>query len=154
MERTNIVTIRTFCPEAVSDVVDHLDEISVEELQDFSTTGRKEADTTAFSAIAYKNGVTQTELAEWHDVQRRTIYTGSTDSTPTSRFSRLLLMLIDLGERESSQKMIKKNSRKPFTNHLKKLGSIHRRLSSNILLKPTISSIQSRVAGGCSKKRN
>jgi len=26
------------------------------------------------AAIAYKNGVTQTELAEWYDVQRRTIY--------------------------------------------------------------------------------
>jgi transposase len=26
------------------------------------------------AAIAYKNGVTQTELAEWYDVQHRTIY--------------------------------------------------------------------------------
>ncbi len=26
------------------------------------------------AAIPYKNGVTQTELAEWYDVQRRTIY--------------------------------------------------------------------------------
>ncbi len=26
------------------------------------------------AAISYKNGVTQTELAEWYDVQRRTIY--------------------------------------------------------------------------------
>jgi len=26
------------------------------------------------AAIAYKHGVTQTELAAWHDVQRRTIY--------------------------------------------------------------------------------
>ncbi len=26
------------------------------------------------AAIAYKNGVTQTELAEWHDTGRRTIY--------------------------------------------------------------------------------
>jgi transposase len=26
------------------------------------------------AAIAYKNGVSQTELAKWYDVQRRTIY--------------------------------------------------------------------------------
>jgi transposase len=26
------------------------------------------------AAIAYKNGILQTELAEWYDVQRRTIY--------------------------------------------------------------------------------
>jgi len=55
--------------------VDHLDEISVEELHDAldSVDGTKPTQR-LLAAIAYKNGVTQTELAEWHDVQRRTIY--------------------------------------------------------------------------------
>jgi transposase len=55
--------------------VEHLDEISVEELQDAldSVDGNKPTQR-LLAAIAYKNGVTQTELAEWYDVQRRTIY--------------------------------------------------------------------------------
>ena len=55
--------------------MDHLDEISVEELQD--TLGHvegKKPTQRIIAAIAYKNGVTQTELAEWYGVQRRTIY--------------------------------------------------------------------------------
>ncbi|ELY46572.1 Transposase [Natronorubrum bangense JCM 10635] len=35
---------------------------------------RKKPTKRLLAAIAYKNGVTQTELAEWYDVQRRTIY--------------------------------------------------------------------------------
>ena len=55
--------------------MDHLDEISVEELQDAlnNVEGNKPTQR-LLAAIAYKNGVTQTELAEWYDVQRRTIY--------------------------------------------------------------------------------
>jgi len=55
--------------------VDHLDEISVEELQDAldNVDGNKPTQR-LLAAIAYNNGVTQTELAEWYDVQRRTIY--------------------------------------------------------------------------------
>ncbi len=55
--------------------MDHLDEISLEELQEAldNVEGKKPAQR-LLAAIAYKNGVTQTELAEWHDVQRRTIY--------------------------------------------------------------------------------
>jgi chromosome segregation and condensation protein ScpB len=55
--------------------VDHLDELSVEELQDAldNVDGTKPAQR-LLAAIAYKNGVTQTELAEWYDVQRRTIH--------------------------------------------------------------------------------
>jgi transposase len=55
--------------------VDHLNEISVEELQDAldNVDGNKPTQR-LLAAIAYKNGVTQTELAEWYDVQRRTIY--------------------------------------------------------------------------------
>ena len=55
--------------------MDHLDEISVEELQAAldNVDGKKPAQR-LLAAIAYKNGVTQTELAEWYGVQRRTIY--------------------------------------------------------------------------------
>ncbi|MWV39786.1 IS630 family transposase [Natrialba sp. INN-245] len=55
--------------------MDHLDDISVEELQDAldRVEGNKPTQR-LLAAIAYKNGVTQTELAEWHDTGRRTIY--------------------------------------------------------------------------------
>ncbi|ELY94421.1 IS630 family transposase, partial [Natrialba taiwanensis] len=54
--------------------MDHLDEISIKELQDIlgNVEGKKPTKR-LLAAIAYKNGVTQTEL-EWYDVQRRTIY--------------------------------------------------------------------------------
>ncbi len=55
--------------------MDHLDEISVEELQDaLGNVEGKKPTQRLLAAIAYKNGVTQTELAEWYGVQRRTIY--------------------------------------------------------------------------------
>ncbi len=55
--------------------MDHLDEISVEELQNaLDNVEDKKPTQRLLAAIAYKNGVTQTELAEWYDVQRRTIY--------------------------------------------------------------------------------
>ncbi|MDS0297120.1 IS630 family transposase [Halogeometricum luteum] len=55
--------------------MNHLDEISVEELQDaLDNVDGKKPTQRLLAAIAYKNGVTQTELAEWYDVQRRTIY--------------------------------------------------------------------------------
>jgi len=55
--------------------VNHLDEISVEDLQDaLDNVDGKKPTQRLLAAIAYKNGVTQTELAEWYDVQRRTIY--------------------------------------------------------------------------------
>jgi len=55
--------------------VNHLDETSVKELQDAldNVDGKKPAQR-LLAAIAYKNGVSQTELAGWYDVQRRTIY--------------------------------------------------------------------------------
>jgi len=55
--------------------MDHLDDISVKELQDAldSVEGNKPTQR-LLAAIAYKNGVTQTELAEWHGTGRRTIY--------------------------------------------------------------------------------
>ncbi|WP_265108824.1 IS630 family transposase [Halosolutus halophilus] len=55
--------------------MDHLDEISVEELQTaLDNVEGKKPTQRLLAAIAYKNGLTQTELAEWYDVQRRTIY--------------------------------------------------------------------------------
>ena len=55
--------------------MEHLDEISVEELQDAldNVEGKKPTER-LLAAIAFKNGVSQAELAEWYDVQRRTIY--------------------------------------------------------------------------------
>jgi transposase len=56
-------------------MMDTLDEISVEELQDaLDNVDEKKPIQRLLAAIAYKNGVTQTELAAWYDVQRRTIY--------------------------------------------------------------------------------
>ena len=55
--------------------MDHLDEISVEELQlALSEVEGNKPTQRLTAAIAYKNGVTQTELSEWYGVQRRTIY--------------------------------------------------------------------------------
>ncbi len=55
--------------------MEHLDEISVEELQAAldNVEGKKPIQR-LLAAIAYKNGVSQTELSGWYDVQRRTIY--------------------------------------------------------------------------------
>jgi len=55
--------------------MDHLDEVSIEELQDaLDNVDGKKPTQRLLAAIAYKNGVTQTELAEWYGVERRTIY--------------------------------------------------------------------------------
>jgi transposase len=55
--------------------MEHLDEVSVEELQDaLDGVEKKRPAERLLAAIAYKNGITQTELAGWHDVRRRTIY--------------------------------------------------------------------------------
>ncbi|WP_435159097.1 helix-turn-helix domain-containing protein [Haladaptatus sp. DFWS20] len=55
--------------------MDNLTEISIEELQEtLDEVEGKKATQRLIAAIAYKNGITQTELAEWYGVQRRTIY--------------------------------------------------------------------------------
>jgi transposase len=55
--------------------MDYLDEIPVEDLQGAldNVEGNKPTQR-LLAAIAYKNGVTQTELAEWYGTGRRTIY--------------------------------------------------------------------------------
>ena len=56
-------------------IMDHLTDISIEELRDaLADVDRKKPTMRLITAIAYKNGVTQTELADWFGVQRRTIY--------------------------------------------------------------------------------
>lgn len=53
----------------------HLEDVSVEDLRAALETveGRKPTQR-LITAIAYKHGVSQTELAEWYGIQRRTIY--------------------------------------------------------------------------------
>ena len=55
--------------------MEHLDEITIDELHDAldSVEGKKPTQR-LMAAIAYKNGVSQTELAEWFNTGRRTIY--------------------------------------------------------------------------------
>ncbi len=53
--------------------MDYLDEISAEELQDaLDNVDGARPTQRLLAPIAYKNGVTQTELTEWYGVQRRT----------------------------------------------------------------------------------
>lgn len=55
--------------------MDHLTELSLEDLQQaLEEVDGKKPTMRLLAAIAYKNGVTQTELSEWYDVERRTIY--------------------------------------------------------------------------------
>jgi len=55
--------------------MEHLDEISVEDLQQaLDNVEGKKPTQRLLAAIAYKNGVPQTELAEWYGVERKTIY--------------------------------------------------------------------------------
>lgn len=55
--------------------MEHLEELTLEELQDaLDNVDGKKPTQRLLAAIAYKNGVTQSELAEWYDVERRTIY--------------------------------------------------------------------------------
>lgn len=67
--------LELFTHKLLLDTVDNLDEIPVEELQDaLDTVEGKKPTQPLLAAIAYENGVTQTELAGWHDVERRTVY--------------------------------------------------------------------------------
>jgi transposase len=55
--------------------MDHIDEIELEELHEaLEAVDEKKPTQRLLAAIAYKHGVTQTELAEWHGVQRKTIF--------------------------------------------------------------------------------
>ncbi len=55
--------------------MDHLDEISVDDLQNaLGNAEGKKPTHRLLAAIAYKNGVPQIELAGWCGVERKTIY--------------------------------------------------------------------------------
>jgi transposase len=55
--------------------MDHLEEIPLDRIQRaLEAVEGSKATQRLTAAIAYKNGVTQTELAEWYGVERRTIY--------------------------------------------------------------------------------
>ncbi|GAB7018778.1 hypothetical protein JCM18750_16390 [Halostagnicola bangensis] len=67
--------IRINCPHEYDTLMEHLNELSLEDLQEaLEEVEGKKPTMRLLAAIAYKNGVTQTELAEWYDVERRTIY--------------------------------------------------------------------------------
>jgi len=69
-------------------IVDHLDKISVEELQNaLDNVEGKKPTQRLLAAIAYKNGVTQTELPSGTTFSDGQSIAGSSDSTPTSRLS-------------------------------------------------------------------
>lgn len=56
-------------------MVEHLTDVTIEELQQaLESVEEKTPTLRLIAAIAYKNGVTQSKLAEWFDVQRKTIY--------------------------------------------------------------------------------
>ena len=80
--------------------MDHLDEISVEALQDaLDDVEGKKPTQRLLAAIAYKSGVTQTELAEWHDTGRRTIYSWLMQLIRMNRLSKPSSMVIDPGKK-------------------------------------------------------
>lgn len=55
--------------------MNHLEKIGLDELHEaLEEVEEKRPTQRLLAAIAYKNGVTQTELAEWNDTGRRTIY--------------------------------------------------------------------------------
>ena len=55
--------------------MDHLNEISLDELHDaLERVEGKRPTQRLLAAIAYKDGVTQTQLAKWNNTGRRTIY--------------------------------------------------------------------------------
>ena len=55
--------------------MEHMTDITVDDLQQaLDSTDEKTPATRLVAAIAYKNEVTQSELSEWFDVERKTIY--------------------------------------------------------------------------------
>ncbi len=135
--------------------MNHLDEISVEELQDALDTAEGNKPTQRLlAAIAYKNGVTQTELAEWHNTGRRTIYSWLKRLDTDESLEQAVTDAHRSGRKQKLSEKENNNSKKLSTNHQRTLELTRRRSSSCISTKPTMSSTQSRAAGGCSKKRD
>jgi len=69
--------------------MDHIEEIGLDELHEaLEEVEGKRPTQRLLTAIAFKNGVSQTELAEWNDTWRRTIYSWlnrlDTDEPPSN----------------------------------------------------------------------
>jgi hypothetical protein len=103
-------------------VIDHPDDISVEELHDaLNNAEGKKPPQRLLAAIAYKTASHRPNLLSDTTLADEQSTVGSSGSTLTSRLSRLLLMLTGLGESERYQRNNKK-SKKRSTNLPKKLG--------------------------------
>ena len=134
--------------------MDHLDDISVEKLQDaLDNVEGKEPTERLLAAIAYKNGVAQAELAEWYDVQRRTIYNWLKRLDADESLEYAVVDVIILEEKGNYQNNSNKISKKLSTTYLKPSAPTRRRgrrrSSSNFSRKYTTWSTHSRVAGSC-----
>lgn len=118
--------------------MDHLDDISVEELQDAldNVEGKKPTER-LLAAIAYKNGVAQTELAEWYDVQRRIIYNWLKRLDADESLEYAAVDVIILEKRGNCQNHSNKISKKLSTTYLKPSAPTRRRSSSNFSRKYT-----------------
>lgn len=56
-------------------IMSRLEDVSIEALRDaLAMVENKRPTQRLMIAIAYKRGVTQTELAEWYDIERKTVY--------------------------------------------------------------------------------
>jgi predicted regulator of amino acid metabolism with ACT domain len=139
--------------------MDHLDEISVEELHDaLDNVEGKKPPQRLLAAIAYKNGITQTELAEWHNTGRRTIYSWlkrlDTDES--------LEQAVTDAHRSGRKRKLSQKEQQEFEETVHEspkevevdAPAGRRRSSSSISTRPTMSSTQFRAVGGCSKKRD
>ena len=133
--------------------MNHIDEITVEELQGaLDDVDRKKPTQRLLAAIACKNDVTQTELAEWYDVQRRTIYSWLTRLDTDESLEQAVSDAKRTGRKrklsESQQEELEATIHEP----LKRSGLTRRRgrrrSSKNFSTKGTASSTRSRVAGG------
>ncbi len=135
-------------------VIDQLNEISVEELQEAldNVDGNKPTQR-LLAAIAYKNGVTQTELAEWYDTERKTIYNWLNRFDTDEPLEQAVTDAHRSGRKRKISENSKKSLNKQSTNHPKRSALTRRRgrrrSHKNILKKCTASTTQSQAAGGC-----
>lgn len=100
--------------------MEHLDVITVEELQGvLDNVDGKKPTQRHLAAIASKNGASQIELVDWWGVERKKSIIGLNDSMPSRLYTPLLMLLV-LGERESSSKGSNKNSNNQCVSHRQK----------------------------------
>jgi transposase len=96
--------------------------------------------------------VTQTELAEWYDVQRRTIYSWLKRLDTDESLEQAVSDAKRTGRKRKLSESQQENSKRLFTTHLKKSGLTRRRgrrrSSKNFSTKHTALRTRSRVVGG------